>query len=210
MEFGKILKEKRKQLGITQEDLAKKLNVSRSAISNWEIGRNYPDIHTLVEISALLAVSLDELLENTDAIEEAVESELKQKRRLKKMVVGISTCFAIFLAMGILYFVTNQPKIEWAQAKTTTSGEVVLFNKKDIKEINLSDKKLSIVFDLPDENHYAGYYVDGSEQLGEVNLDIYKMQNSEISKHGVDHDGLVEIDLSNFTRVKKVNINHAQ
>ncbi|WP_324186872.1 helix-turn-helix domain-containing protein [Enterococcus mundtii] len=45
MDFGKILKEKRHQAGITQEELAKRLNVSRSAISNWEIGRNYPDIH---------------------------------------------------------------------------------------------------------------------------------------------------------------------
>ena len=62
MEFRKILKEKRKELGLTQEQLAKDLNVSRSAISNWEIGRNYPDIETLITISNVFNIPLDYLL----------------------------------------------------------------------------------------------------------------------------------------------------
>ncbi|EMF0070345.1 helix-turn-helix transcriptional regulator, partial [Enterococcus hirae] len=41
MEFGKLLKQERKKMNLTQADLAEQLNVSRSAISNWEIGRNY-------------------------------------------------------------------------------------------------------------------------------------------------------------------------
>ena len=40
-------------MNLTQADLAEQLNVSRSAISNWEIGRNYPDIQTIIDISNL-------------------------------------------------------------------------------------------------------------------------------------------------------------
>ncbi|EMF0566563.1 helix-turn-helix transcriptional regulator, partial [Enterococcus hirae] len=58
MEFGKLLKQERKKMNLTQADLAEQLNVSRSAISNWEIGRNYPDIQTIIDISNVLGVSL--------------------------------------------------------------------------------------------------------------------------------------------------------
>ena len=75
MEFGKILKEQRKINDLTQEDLAGLLNVSRSAISNWEIGRNYPDIQTLIEISKLLGVSIDFLLNEDEKVREAVDIE---------------------------------------------------------------------------------------------------------------------------------------
>lgn len=84
MDFGKILKEKRHQAGITQEELAKRLNVSRSAISNWEIGRNYPDIHTLVEISTSLGVSLDELLENSTMTETMIDTTKEMAVNQKK------------------------------------------------------------------------------------------------------------------------------
>ena len=52
----------RKQAGITQEDLANKLNVSNQAVSKWEAGKCCPDIEILPELAAFFGVSIDELL----------------------------------------------------------------------------------------------------------------------------------------------------
>ena len=67
MEFNEKLQELRKQRGLTQEELAELLYVSRTAISKWESGRGYPNIDSLKAISKYFSVSLDELL-SSDAI----------------------------------------------------------------------------------------------------------------------------------------------
>ena len=62
MELGKRLKEYRNRLGITQDDLAEKLYVSRQTVSAWENDKTYPDIHSLLMLSDLFDVSLDTLV----------------------------------------------------------------------------------------------------------------------------------------------------
>lgn len=62
MELSKKLKELRKQKGMSQEQLAEKLNVSRQAITKWETGLGIPDIENMKNIAILFHVSLDELL----------------------------------------------------------------------------------------------------------------------------------------------------
>ena len=49
--IGERIKESRKQKSLTQQELAEKLNVTRSAISNWEVGRNYPNLDLIIQIS---------------------------------------------------------------------------------------------------------------------------------------------------------------
>lgn len=212
MDFGKILKEKRHQAGITQEELAKRLNVSRSAISNWEIGRNYPDMHTLVEISTSLGVSLDELLENstmTDTmIDTTKEIEVNQKKKRGKLFFVVALC-SIVLVMSILFFsFSNQPTIVLNAVENAHSEDVALFNKEDIKDITLKDKKMTILFTIPKDSEYVGYYVDGSNQKGFVNLDIYKTANSDVNQRKLVHDGLIEVDLDMFSKVNKISVNY--
>ena len=62
MEFHEKLQELRKKRGLTQEELAEALYVSRTAISKWESGRGYPSIDSLKEISNFFTVSIDDLL----------------------------------------------------------------------------------------------------------------------------------------------------
>ena len=62
MEFHEKLHELRKNRGLTQEELAEALYVSRTAISKWESGRGYPSIDSLKEISNYFSVSIDDLL----------------------------------------------------------------------------------------------------------------------------------------------------
>ena len=67
MEFNEKLQELRKNRGLTQEELAEKLYVSRTAVSKWESGRGYPNIDSLKAISEFFSVTVDELLSPTEA-----------------------------------------------------------------------------------------------------------------------------------------------
>ena len=64
MTFAEKLKSIRKQAGMSQEQLAEKLSVSRQAITKWETGAGIPDIENLMVISGLFGISIDELLGN--------------------------------------------------------------------------------------------------------------------------------------------------
>ena len=80
MEFNEKLQNLRKQRGLTQEELAEKLYVSRTAISKWESGRGYPNIESLKAIAKFFEVTVDELL-STDEILTIAEEDNKQKEK---------------------------------------------------------------------------------------------------------------------------------
>lgn len=72
MEFSEKLQQLRKQNNLTQEQLAERLFVSRTAVSKWENGKGYPNIESLKSISKIFIVSIDELLSGEELIELAV------------------------------------------------------------------------------------------------------------------------------------------
>ena len=78
MEFYEKLQELRKSRGLTQEELAEMLYVSRTAISKWESGRDYPNMDSLKAISKCFSVSLDDLL-SSETILTIAEEDGKQK-----------------------------------------------------------------------------------------------------------------------------------
>ena len=63
MDFGKQIRQIRKDAKLTQEQMAAKLNVSRQAVSNWENNKNLPDLEMIITISRLFGLSLDQLME---------------------------------------------------------------------------------------------------------------------------------------------------
>ena len=76
MELGKRLKEYRAQAGMTQDELAERLYVSRQTISSWENDKSYPDIHSLLMISDLFNVSLDTLVKgDIEIMKEKIDGE---------------------------------------------------------------------------------------------------------------------------------------
>ncbi len=62
MEFGKQIQKYRKVFRISQDDLAEKIFVSRQTISNWENNKSYLDVHSLILLSQVSQISVDELL----------------------------------------------------------------------------------------------------------------------------------------------------
>ena len=77
MEFNEKLQELRKGKGLTQEELAEKLFVSRTAISKWESGRGYPNLDSLKEIARFFSVTIDDLICSDEMISVA-ENEKRE------------------------------------------------------------------------------------------------------------------------------------
>lgn len=92
MEFHEKLQELRKQRGMTQEELATALYVSRTAVSKWESGRGYPSIDSLKAISGFFGVSLDQLLSSEAVLTLAEEDGKKQESRTRSLVFGALDC----------------------------------------------------------------------------------------------------------------------
>lgn len=89
MEFSAQLKANREKFGMSQEDIAQHIYVSRQTVSNWETGRTYPDIHSLLLIANLFDVSVDELLKgDVVSMESKVERDSKTLRRLSWSMLG--------------------------------------------------------------------------------------------------------------------------
>lgn len=92
MEFHEKLQEMRKQRGMTQEELAAALYVSRTAVSKWESGRGYPSIDSLKAISGFFGVSLDQLLSSEAVLTLAEEDSKEQESRTRSLVFGALDC----------------------------------------------------------------------------------------------------------------------
>lgn len=98
MDFQDKLKKLRKNRGLTQEELAQALFVSRTAISKWESGKGYPNIDSLKAISKYFCVSLDDLLSTDEIITIAEEDGKQKERHLRNLVFGLLDCsIAMFL-----------------------------------------------------------------------------------------------------------------
>ena len=95
MEFNEKLKELRSSRGLTQEELAEALFVSRTAISKWESGRGYPGIDSLKEISAFFSVTIDELLSGEKLLSIAEKENKSNMQNLCSILIG---------AIDLLYF----------------------------------------------------------------------------------------------------------
>ena len=103
MEFHEKLQELRKNRGLTQEELAKDLYVSRTAISKWESGRGYPSIELLKEISNYFSVSIDDLLSGEKLISIAQKENKSNIQNMCEMFWGIIDVFSIVLIVLPLY-----------------------------------------------------------------------------------------------------------
>ena len=105
MEFGTKLQQLRKANNMTQEHLAEKLYVSRTAVSKWDSGRGYPNLESLKAVSRLFSVSIDELLSNNELIILAESENRSNIKRLSGLVFGaldiISLAFLFMPLFGM-------------------------------------------------------------------------------------------------------------
>ena len=103
MEFNEKLQELRKNRGLTQEELAEILYVSRTAISKWESGRGYPNIESLKDISKFFSVSIDDLLSGEKLISIAENENKSNIQNICDLLFGIVDIMSILLIILPLY-----------------------------------------------------------------------------------------------------------
>ena len=108
MEVGTQIKKYRSNMGISQEELAEKVYVSRQTVSNWETGKNYPDIHSVLLLSSVFNVSLDQLIKGDVEImkKEIRETEIKKLNKY----AGI---YAVFLVLTVISLVPFIAFMDW-------------------------------------------------------------------------------------------------
>lgn len=99
MTFGEIIKKLRTDNGLTQDELAEKIYVTRTAISKWESGRGFPNIESLKAISKYFSVSLDELLSGEEILAIAENDNKQKERTLRDLIFGLLDC-----GMALLLF----------------------------------------------------------------------------------------------------------
>lgn len=125
MDFNNRLYQLRKQKGLSQEELANRLNVSRQTVSKWEVGDSTPDVEKLIAISDLFDVSLDKLVmgkEDEPQNPTTTKSELvtvlnekvltsNNKKKAKSVLKIVGIIAAVILLVDaismIIYFAVN-------------------------------------------------------------------------------------------------------
>ena len=126
MEFSEKLQELRKNRGLTQEELAEILYVSRTAVSKWESGRGYPNIDSLKEISKFFEVSIDDLLSGEKLIDIAEKENKSNIRKICDLLFGITDLFSVLLIILPLYpntidgFIYSVSLLYYTQISKTT------------------------------------------------------------------------------------------
>lgn len=128
MEIGTKLKNARVKSGLTQEKVAEKIGVSRQSMSNWENGRSYPDIISVIKLSDLYSVSLDELLkEDKKMIEHLNESTntVKSRKRLTWFIMAGAYLLIWVAAVLLFHVVSGITDIQSDEGKVLFVGYVV-------------------------------------------------------------------------------------
>ena len=104
----------RKAKGLSQEELAEKIYVTRQSISNWENGRTNPDIHSLLLLSSLFGISLDQLVKgDNDAMKEAIKKEEVEKLRRYGAVNTILLTATVVSSVPLFMWLDTWAFIPW-------------------------------------------------------------------------------------------------
>ncbi len=115
----------RRKSGLSQEQLAEKIGVSRQAISKWESGTSTPELEKLLALNDCFSITLDELVKDETANQEASEAPLKSREnkasKVAEMKVGIGLCLigAICLILSGVMMVTSPSATDKLNAAST-------------------------------------------------------------------------------------------
>lgn len=119
MNIGEKIKNAREEHKLTQTQVAENLMVSRQTISSWENGKSLPDILSVIRMSELYQISLDELLKGDKAMMEKIEKDAEIRKTVTKIVKYAWICIltgVILLVLGNV--LDGNPVIEFLEGAT--------------------------------------------------------------------------------------------
>ena len=106
MELGNHIKHYRNEKGLSQEELAERVYVTRQTISNWENNKNYPDINSIVLLSEVFEISIDNLIKgDLEEMKKEINSEEVKKLNFYSWMVAIIFLIAIISLIPMLKFI---------------------------------------------------------------------------------------------------------
>ena len=103
MEFGEKIQKLRNEKKWTQEQLAEKLYLSRTAVSKWESGKGYPNIDSLKDIAKLFSKTIDELLSSEEIIDIAKKENTTNIKRTNNLIYGLLDIISVLFIFLPLY-----------------------------------------------------------------------------------------------------------
>ena len=120
MMISEKLKEERQKAGMTQDQVAEKIMVSRVTVSHWENGKSLPDIVSLISLSDLYSISLDELVKGDSKMVEKVRKDAKDANNNKRLikvtavlVIAVLLVYAISTVVGGAFKDFCEAAIRW-------------------------------------------------------------------------------------------------
>jgi len=222
--FGDFIYQRRKKIGLTQEELGRKLGVTNKAVSKWEVGETLPEVTMLEPLANTLQVTVDELLKQTIKKEE--EKKVK-KVNLSLIIVSsimlfITICTIIISCLYLNYRLNNEEQIILSQDNIE---EVINIDKLSNFVINGQDIIITSFCSLNDKYHLKDdenitlvieyeinyYYYLEDDKLGVVS---YYKRSETITLNTNNLTQEIKLDLntvneiSNFKNFKNVEVNY--
>ncbi len=140
MEIAERLREARKNAGLTQDQVAEMVSVSRVTVSHWETGEPLPDIASLIGLSDLYAVSLDESVRGDSKVEDKVKRDSRNAKANARLIGTISVIVAVVLVVyAVSMFAGGDFKdfcdaaVMWVLAGIGVAGYMVYASQKEPK-----------------------------------------------------------------------------
>lgn len=140
MQLGQMIAKLRKEQGLTQETFAKKFNVTRQTVSNWENEKSYPDLHTLVKISDEFNLSLDILLKGDSTMIKDIDQKVKRHALYKGIILGL---ILLVVCLSSIIYLTNKSMNDTTKNHVSNGTEMIEVYDVSSKELLLKydDKK---------------------------------------------------------------------
>ena len=114
MELGKQIRKYRQGAQLSQEDLASRVYVSRQTISNWENDKSYPDVSSLVLLSEIFQISLDELIKgDIETMKEVIKKEEIEKMNCYGVIYTLLLIATVVSAVPLFMWLGHWAMIPW-------------------------------------------------------------------------------------------------
>lgn len=138
VKIGKFIAERRKKCGLTQMQLAEKLNITDRAVSKWENGKSLPDSSIMLDLCELLNISVNDLLSGevvtVNNYDENLEKNLikmvKEKEKADERLLSIEIVMGIvgvILCLALIFVASYVPMVSWLKIVLGSTGFVFLF-----------------------------------------------------------------------------------
>ncbi len=168
MEIGEKIRAIRIDNGLSQEQFAEMFFVTRQAVSNWETGKNYPDMRILGEISTRFGVPLDDLIKPDKAFIEDIDNTRLLAGRLKKGLVAISICLAaalLYLAMP--HFVKS---IYYDPGEITFTYEYTMDGEDETRVQHRLEQDMAVLSNLCLPGEWLYYFESEDRGMGRYDI----------------------------------------